>query len=223
VKGPNIRAVILLSGGADSATCLALARSRGREVFAISFDYGQKHRLELRFARKIAKAFGCAAHRIVRVDLPGREASALTSPSIAVPKRGLRRGTVPITYVPARNMIFLSHAVSWAEVVGASEIWIGANVLDYSGYPDCRPEFLRAFERMANLGTKAGAARRPGPFRIVAPLLKLRKSEIFQLGAGLGVDFRETLSCYDPSSDGQPCKQCDSCRIRSKALSSLSK
>jgi len=223
MKRRAVRAVVLLSGGADSATCLALARSRGREVHAISFDYGQRHRIELRFARRLAKQFGCAAHRIVRIDLPGRGTSALTSRAIAVPKKGARPGVIPITYVPARNTIFLAHAVSWAEVIGASEIWIGANIHDYSGYPDCRPPFLRAFERMAKLGTKAGHGKGTPPFRIVAPLLKLRKTEIFRLGASLGIDFRRTLSCYDPSRNGRPCHRCDSCRFREAALSNLAK
>ena len=214
------RAVVLLSGGADSATCLALARSKGRDVYAISFQYGQRHAIELRFARRLARRYGCAAHRVVRVDLAGREISALTSRQIAVPRRPGTRGRIPVTYVPARNTIFLAHALSWAEAVGAFEIWIGANVLDYSGYPDCRPDYLRAFEKTANLGTKAGVEGR-GRFRIVAPLLKKTKLEILRLGTSLGLDYRWTFSCYDPSTGGSACGHCDSCRIRNRALRQL--
>jgi 7-cyano-7-deazaguanine synthase len=209
------KAVVLLSGGADSATCLALARSKGREVFALSFDYGQRHRIELRFARALARRFGCREHRVARVDLPGRSMSALTAKEIPVSKSGVRKGVIPATYVPARNALFLSHALSWAEAVGAREIWIGANVVDYSGYPDCRPAFLRAFERMANLGTRAGVTGRK--FEIVSPLLKLSKREIFRLGRSLGLDFRWTFSCYDPSPRGKVCGRCDACRIRIRA------
>ncbi|HWC64527.1 MAG TPA: 7-cyano-7-deazaguanine synthase, partial [Thermoanaerobaculia bacterium] len=157
--------------------------------------------------------------RVVRVDLPGKALSALTSRKIAVPKSGLRRGRIPPTYVPARNALFLAHALSWAEAVGAREIWIGANVVDYSGYPDCRPAFLRAFERMGILGTAAGARGRR--FTIVAPLLSLSKAEILRLGASLGLDFRWTLSCYDPGRRGEPCGECDSCRIRKRAERSV--
>ena len=209
------KAVVLLSGGADSATCLALALSKGREAYALSFDYGQRHRVELRYARALAKRLGCAVHRVVRVELPGRDVSALTAKGIAVPKRGVRPGAIPVTYVPARNTLFLAYALSWAEALGASEIWIGANVVDYSGYPDCRPVFLRAFERMANLGTRAGVSGRR--FRIVAPLLALSKTEIFRLGRSLGLDFRWTFSCYDPGPRGESCGRCDACRIRKRA------
>jgi len=217
MKAGERRAVVLLSGGADSATCLALARQTGRRVFALSFDYGQRHRVELRYARALARRLGCEAHRIVRVDLPGREASALTTRRRAVPKGGVRAGRIPITYVPARNALFLAHALSWAEAVGAREIWIGANIVDYSGYPDCRPPFLRAFERMANLGTRAGVEGRK--FRIVAPLLRRSKREIFELGRSLGLDFRWTFSCYDPDARGRACGRCDACRIRRAAES----
>ncbi|HET7453652.1 MAG TPA: 7-cyano-7-deazaguanine synthase QueC [Thermoanaerobaculia bacterium] len=216
-----MKAVVLVSGGADSATCLALARARKREVYALSFDYGQRHRIELAFARRLARRLGCAAHRVVRVDLPARDRSALTSRALDVPKRGLRRRRIPVTYVPARNTLFLAHALSWAESVGAREIWIGANVVDYSGYPDCRPAFLRAFERTANLGTAAGVRGRK--FRIVAPLLRLSKVEILRLGQSLGLDYRWTLSCYDPGKRGEPCGSCDSCRIRDKAESQVRK
>lgn len=214
-----VKAVVLLSGGADSATCLALARERGRAVYALSFDYGQRHRIELRYARALARRLGCEAHRTVRVDLPGREASALTTRRLAVPKGGVRRGRIPVTYVPGRNALFLAHALSWAETVGAREIWIGANIVDYSGYPDCRPPFLRAFARMANLGTRAGVEGRR--FRVVAPLLALSKVEIFALGRSLGLDFRWTFSCYDPTVGGRSCGRCDACRIRKAAESKL--
>ena len=216
---PPVKAVVLLSGGADSATCLALARKKGREVYALSFDYGQRHRIELSYARKLARRLGCRAHRVARVDLPGSAASALTSRKIRVPKGGVRPGTIPATYVPARNALFLAHALSWAEAIGAREIWIGANVIDYSGYPDCRPAFLRAFERMANLGTRAGVTGRR--FQIVAPLLKLSKKEIFRLGKALGIDLRWTFSCYDPQPHGKSCGRCDSCRLRNRALADL--
>jgi 7-cyano-7-deazaguanine synthase len=216
-----MKAVVLLSGGADSATCLALARAKRRETYALSFDYGQRHRVELAFARKLARRFGCVEHRIAAVDLPGKARSALTSRKIAVPRGGVRRGRIPATYVPARNALFLAHALSWAEAIGAREIWIGANVVDYSGYPDCRPAFLRAFERMANLGTAAGVRGRR--FRIVAPLLKLSKTEILRLGESLGLDYRWTLSCYDPGKRGEPCGHCDSCRIRQRAEKAVRK
>jgi 7-cyano-7-deazaguanine synthase len=215
-----MKAVVLLSGGADSATCLALARSRGREVFALSFDYGQRHAVELAYAARLARRYGCSEHRVVRLDVPGGSVSALTSRKIRVPKRSGRRGAIPVTYVPARNTIFLAHALSWAEAVGAFEIWIGANVIDYSGYPDCRPAFLRSFEQMANRATKAGVEKR-GNFKIVAPLLKKTKVEILRLGNSLGLDYSWTFSCYDPSEGAVPCGQCDSCRIRNRALRSL--
>jgi 7-cyano-7-deazaguanine synthase len=215
-----MKAVVLLSGGADSATCLAFARARGREILALSFDYGQRHAVELRFARRLARRYGCAAHRVVRLDLGGKEISALTSRKIPVPKRPAPKGAIPVTYVPARNTIFLAHALSWAEAAGAFEIWIGANVIDYSGYPDCRPDFLRAFERMADRATKAGVEKR-GTFKVVAPLLKMTKLEIFEFGTALGLDYSWTFSCYDPSGDGSACGKCDSCRIRNRALRRL--
>jgi 7-cyano-7-deazaguanine synthase len=218
MKPRKVRAVVLLSGGVDSTTCLALATSKGREVYAISFDYGQRHRAELAAGKRIARKLGCRQHRVVRVEVPGAGASALTNRAIGVPKRK-SRAAIPVTYVPARNALFLAHALSWAESIGAREIWIGANVIDYSGYPDCRPAFLRAFERMANLGTKAGAEG--SRFRIVAPLLRMGKIEIIRLGLRLGVDYACTLSCYDPSPRGKPCLRCDSCRIRDKAFKSL--
>ena len=220
VKRAAKKAVVLLSGGADSATCLALATSRGREVFALSFDYGQRHAIELAYARRLARRFGCRRHRVVSLDIAGRDVSALTSRKIRIPKGRSRPGVIPVTYVPARNTIFLSHALSWAEAVGAFEIWIGANVIDYSGYPDCRPEFLRAFERMADRATRVGVEKR-GKFKINAPLLKLTKREIFRLGHSLGLDDSWTFSCYDPLPGGSSCGTCDSCRIRNRALRDL--
>jgi len=211
------RAVLLLSGGLDSSTCLLIAREQGFEVHALSFDYGQRHRVELDAARAIAKRHGASFHRIVRVDLPGAAASALTEPALAVPKNSLGREAIPITYVPARNTLFLAHAIAWAEPLDASDIYIGANALDYSGYPDCRPEFLEAFERMANLGTRAGAEGRLA-FRIRAPLLRMTKAEIVAEGARLGLEFGMTSSCYDPGPDGRPCGACDSCLLRIKGF-----
>jgi 7-cyano-7-deazaguanine synthase len=211
------RAVILLSGGLDSSTCLLIARSEGFETYALSFDYGQRHRVEIDAARAVAGRYGAREHRVVRVDLPGAAASALTNPSLAVPKNGRGREPIPVTYVPARNALFLAHAISWAETLGAADVFIGANALDYSGYPDCRPEFLEAFERMANLGTRAGSEGRLA-FRIRAPLLRLSKAEIVALGARLGLDFGLTTSCYDPGPDGSPCGACDSCLLRIKGF-----
>lgn len=214
------KAVLLLSGGIDSATCLAIAHAMNREIFALSFDYGQRHRVEIRRARALARRYGCADFRVVKVDLPGRGISALTSRRLEIPKRGLRKKAIPVTYVPARNSIFLAHALSWAEAVTASEIWIGANVIDYSGYPDCRPAFLRAFERMANLGTRSGVTGRQ-KFKVLAPLLKMTKTEILLTGLWLGVDYSRTISCYDPSRAGMPCGKCDSCRIRQEAFGNI--
>ncbi|HEY2797231.1 MAG TPA: 7-cyano-7-deazaguanine synthase QueC [Thermoanaerobaculia bacterium] len=211
------RAVVLLSGGVDSSTCLLLAREAGFDVHALSFDYGQRHRVELDAARAVAERYGVRAHRIVAVDLPGAASSALTDASLAVPKNSLGRDAIPITYVPARNALFLAHAISWAESIDAADVYIGANALDYSGYPDCRPEFLEAFERMANLGTRAGVEGRLA-FRIRAPLLHMTKAQIVAEGSRLGLDFRLTSSCYDPAPDGRPCGACDSCLLRIKGF-----
>ncbi len=211
-----ISAIVLLSGGLDSATCLLLARQEGLDVRALSFDYGQRHAIELEGARAIAARYGVGEHRVVRLDFPGAGASALTDPSLAVPRHGLGRDAIPITYVPARNTLFLAHALAWAEVTGARDIFIGANALDYSGYPDCRPEFLEAFERMANLGTKAGVGGRG--FRIRAPLLRMTKAEIVRRAAELGLDFALTTSCYEPGPGGQPCGACDACLLREKGF-----
>lgn len=210
-------AVVLLSGGLDSATCLLLARQKGFEVHALSFDYGQRHSIELDRARAIAARHGAARHRIVRLDLPERGASALTDSSLEIPRRSLGREAIPLTYVPARNTLFLAHALAYAEAIGAGDLFIGANALDYSGYPDCRPEFLEAFERMANLGTKAGVTGAIR-FRVHAPLLRLSKAEIVRKAASLGLDFAMTSSCYDPSPAGQPCGACDSCLLREKGF-----
>ncbi len=214
-----MRAVCLLSGGLDSATCLALARRDGFECYALSFDYGQRHRIELDAAARVAASLGAARHLVARIDLRMFGNSALTS-AIDVPKSRsiaeMGQG-IPVTYVPARNTIFLSFALAWAEVLETSDIFIGVNALDYSGYPDCRPEFIEAFERMANLATKAGVEGRTR-VRIRTPLIRLAKAEIVKLGRQLGVNFRLTHSCYDPLPTGQPCGQCDSCLLRRKGF-----
>lgn len=211
-----MRAIVLLSGGLDSATCLLIAKALGREVFALSFDYGQRHAVELERARALARRYG-AAHRVVKLDLPDPTGSALTDPVLAVPRHSLGTHAIPVTYVPARNTLFLAHALAWAETLGAREIYIGANSLDYSGYPDCRPEFLAAFERSANLGTRAGVEG-AAPFRICAPLLRLTKADIVRKAGELKLDFALTSSCYDPSPDGRPCGSCDSCLLREKGF-----
>jgi len=211
-----MNAIVLLSGGLDSATCLLIAREEGFEVFALSFDYGQRHRVELERARALAARYGASDHRILRLDLPARGSSALTNPETAVPRDSLGREPIPITYVPARNTLFLAHAIAWAEVIGAADVFIGANALDYSGYPDCRPEFLEAFERTANLGTKAGVEGRR--FRIRAPLLSMTKAEIIGRASALGLDFDLTISCYEPSESGCPCGHCDSCLLRNRGF-----
>jgi 7-cyano-7-deazaguanine synthase len=210
-------AVVLLSGGLDSATCLLVARSEGFAVHALSFDYGQRHRIELERARALAERYGAVAHRVFRLDLPDRGGSALTDPSAEIPKDALGREPIPSTYVPARNTLFLAHALAWAEPLGARDIFLGANALDYSGYPDCRPEFLEAFETMANLATKAGVEGKTA-FRIRAPLLRLTKREIVLLAQTLGLDFSLTSSCYDPEPGGRPCGRCDSCLLRARGF-----
>ena len=208
-----------MSGGLDSATCLAWARRAGFECYALSFDYGQRHRIELDCARRIASASGAADHRIAKIDLRVFGHSALTD-DIAVPKgRGDAEISreIPITYVPARNTIFLSFALAWAEVLEANDIYIGVNALDYSGYPDCRPEFIHAFERMANLATKTGVEGHTS-ITIQTPLINLSKADIVRLGVELNVPFELTHSCYDPDSAGRPCGECDSCRLRAKGF-----
>jgi 7-cyano-7-deazaguanine synthase len=215
VADKNQRAVVLLSGGLDSSTTLAIAREQGFEVHALSIDYGQRHRRELECARRVAKALGAAGHTIVAVDLRAVGGSALTD-AIDVPKdrsdEAIGHG-IPITYVPARNTVLLGLALGHAEVVGAFDIFFGANILDYSGYPDCRPEFLEAFERLANLATQAAVEGR-GTFRIQAPLLQRTKAQIISEGLRLGVDYGLTLSCYDPDATGRACGHCDSCHLR---------
>jgi len=208
-------AVCLLSGGLDSATCLAYARREGFECFALSFDYRQRHSVELQAAAKVATSLGAEKHLVVPIDLRLFGGSALTS-DIDVPKAGVSEG-IPVTYVPARNTIFLALALAWAEVLGSADIFIGVNAIDYSGYPDCRPEFIAAFERMANLATKAGVEGRTR-IQIHTPLIQLSKSEIIKLGRDLGVDFGLTHSCYDPDECGRPCGWCDSCRLRRKGF-----
>jgi 7-cyano-7-deazaguanine synthase len=213
------RAVVLLSGGLDSATALAMARSQGYELYALSFSYGQRHIWELEAAARVAASSGVTKHRVANIDLRIFGGSALTD-EIDVPKGrsadDMSHG-IPITYVPARNTIFLSFALAWAEVLGSSDIFIGVNALDYSGYPDCRPEFIEAFEKMANLATKAGVEGRQ-KLKIHTPLIALSKAEIIRKGIELGVDFALTSSCYDPSASGEPCGQCDSCVLRRKGF-----
>ncbi|MDQ6891061.1 MAG: 7-cyano-7-deazaguanine synthase QueC [Acidobacteriota bacterium] len=208
--------ILLLSGGLDSATCLLIARREGLVVHALSFDYGQRHAIELDCAKELARRYGAASHRVARLDLAVPSASALTDPSRQVPRNALGEAAIPSTYVPARNTLFLAHALAWGEAVGARDLFLGANALDYSGYPDCRPEFLEAFERMANLGTKAGVEGLP--FRIRAPLIALSKGEIVRLASDLGLDFSLTSSCYDPRADGSSCGACDSCLLREKGF-----
>lgn len=213
------KAVCLLSGGLDSATCLALARRDGFACYALSFDYGQRHRVELAAAAKVAESLGAAEHRVVRIDLRSFGHSALTA-DIDVPKGRTESEMgrdIPVTYVPARNTVFLSFALAWAEVLESSDIFIGVNALDYSGYPDCRPEFIEAFERMANLATAAAIEGRTH-VKIHAPLIQLTKAGIVRLGQSLGLDFSLTHSCYDPDEAGRACGQCDSCLLRRKGF-----
>lgn len=213
------KAVLLLSGGLDSTTILALAQRDGFDVHAMSFRYGQRHEVELEAARRVARHYGVRHHVVVPIDLRVFGGSALTA-EIAVPKdRDLREDDheVPITYVPARNTIFLSFALAWAEVLGAQDIFIGVNALDYSGYPDCRPEYIAAYEAMANLATRGGADG-TAPVRINAPLLHLTKAEIVTLGVELGVDYSVTTSCYDPGEGGAACGHCDACQLRLKGF-----
>jgi len=213
------KAVVLLSGGLDSATVLAIARSEGYQPYALSFSYGQRHVIELEAARRVAAAIGVAAHRIAEIDLRIFGGSALTA-EIEVPKgrdaEAMSHG-IPITYVPARNTIFLSFALAWAEVLGSSDIFIGVNALDYSGYPDCRPEFIAAYEKMADLATRAGVEGQQA-LRIHTPLIAMSKAQIIRRGIELGVDYSLTSSCYDPAARGEPCGQCDSCLLRQKGF-----
>jgi len=209
------RAVILLSGGLDSATTLAIAKSEGFDCYALSFRYGQRHAAELDAARRVARHLGATEHVVLDIDLRQFGGSALTS-DIPVPKDRALDDTIPITYVPARNTILLSFALAWAEVLGAEDIFIGVNALDYSGYPDCRPEYIAAFQQMAGLATKAGVEG--SRLRIHTPLIQLTKAQIIRKGLALGVDFDMTLSCYDPSPAGEPCGRCDACQLRAKGF-----
>jgi 7-cyano-7-deazaguanine synthase len=207
--GPK-RAIVLLSGGLDSATVLAIARSKNYECYALSVDYGQRHRAELRAAQRVAVALGAHEHRTMRVDLADIGGSALTDAKMPVAE-ALEPG-IPATYVPARNTLFLSLALGWAEVIGAADIFVGVNAVDYSGYPDCRPVFIEAFERLAQVATKAGLEGRR--FEIHAPLIEMSKADIIRAGMVLGVDFAATVSCYQAQADGRACAKCDSCRLR---------
>jgi 7-cyano-7-deazaguanine synthase len=204
-------AVVLVSGGLDSATTLAIAIRSGFEVHALSFDYGQRHKIELEAAKRVATSLGAPEHRIAVIDLRVFGGSALTGDQ-PVPKNSDAKDDIPITYVPARNTIFLSYALAWCEVLGAVDIFIGANAIDYSGYPDCRPEFISAFEQLAGVATKAGVEG--ARFQIHAPLISLSKAQIIRKGTELGVDFSLTHSCYDPAANGSACGECDSCRLR---------
>ena len=208
------KAVILLSGGIDSATVLAIAKSQGYCCHALSIDYNQRHHIELEFAKKLALSLNADEHRIIKMDIGSWGGSALTDQRLSIPHKPSNH--IPNTYVPARNTIFLSTALGWAEAIGAQDIFIGANVIDYSNYPDCRPEYLRAFEQVANLATRAGVSGLT--FNIHAPLIELSKSQIIMLGHSLGVNVDDTFCCYDPTADGQHCGQCDSCRFRDSAL-----
>ena len=209
------KAVILYSGGLDSTTCLAMAKKQGFEPYALSFAYGQRHSVELALAKQNARTVGAVDHLVVEFDYRKVGGSALTS-DIAVPKSGVE-SAIPVTYVPARNTIFLSFALGWAESLGAFDIFIGVNALDYSGYPDCRPEYIAAFETMANLATKV-AIEGKGRFTIHTPLIHLTKADIIRQGLALGVDYGRTHSCYDPTLDGIACGLCDSCRLRLKGF-----
>lgn len=212
------KAVILYSGGLDSTTCMAIARDAGFEPYALSFSYGQRHSVELEKAREYAPLVGAKEHLVVNIDLRQMGGSALTS-DIEVPKDGADKSQIPITYVPARNTIFLSFALGWAEVLGAQDIYIGVNAVDYSGYPDCRPEFIAAFQAMADLATRAGVEG--NPYRIHAPLIDLTKAQIIEAGLKLGVDYRYTHSCYDPAADGRACGHCDSCLLRLRGFADV--
>ena len=211
------RAVVLLSGGVDSTTTLAIAKADGFECYALSFHYGQRHGVELEAAKRVARAFG-VDHKILNIDLRAFGGSALTD-IIPVPKDRTPDTTIPVTYVPARNTIFLSFALAWAEVLGARDIYIGVNALDYSGYPDCRPEYIAAFQRMADLATKAGVEG--SHVRVHTPLIELSKADIIRKGLELGVDYELTFSCYDPTPDGEPCGHCDSCQIRDAGFAAV--
>jgi 7-cyano-7-deazaguanine synthase len=211
------KAVVLLSGGLDSSTTLAVAKSQGFELYALTANYGQRHQIEIQFAQKIAERFDVKKHSIINIDLRQFGGSALTD-DIAVPvNRSIEEmEEIPVTYVPARNTILLSFSLAWAEVLGSTDIFTGVNAVDYSGYPDCRPEYIQAFEKMANLATKAGVEGKK--LTIQTPLIELKKSDIIKLGTGLGVDYSLTLTCYEPSLIGEACGQCDSCILRANGF-----
>ncbi|AQZ95067.1 7-cyano-7-deazaguanine synthase QueC [Halopseudomonas phragmitis] len=210
------KAVVLLSGGLDSATVLAMAQNKGYECYTMSFDYGQRHRAELQAAERLARAAGVAEHKVIGLDLNGMGGSALTDANIAVPETP-QQG-IPVTYVPARNTVFLALALGWAEVLQASDIFIGVNAVDYSGYPDCRPAFIQGFEQLANLATRAGVEGQG--FRIRAPLQDMSKADIVREGTRLGVDYSLTISCYQADEQGRACGRCDSCRLRAAGFTS---
>ncbi len=211
----NKKAVILVSGGLDSSTVLALAKSQGFECYTLSFDYGQRHRAELKAAQQVSEHFDVLAHRVANVDLRAFGGSALTDDSIDVPEQAPQSG-IPVTYVPARNTVFLSYALAWAEVLDAHHIMIGVNAVDYSGYPDCRPEFIEAYERMANLATKVGVEE--NAIKIDAPLITMTKAEIIQAGMANGVDYGLTVSCYQADDEGKACGKCESCHLRKQGF-----
>ncbi len=215
------KAVVLLSGGLDSATVLAIAAAQGFECYALSFRYGQRHAVELACADQVARSQGAAEHRTVEIDLAAFGGSALTDHAIDVPHNGSAGDEIPVTYVPARNTIFLSYALARAEVLGSTDLFIGVNALDYSGYPDCRPEFIEAYEKMANLATKAGVTG--NHLTLHTPLIDCTKAQIIQKGIELGVDYGLTSSCYDPAPDGAACGTCDSCRLRLKGFREIGK
>jgi 7-cyano-7-deazaguanine synthase len=208
------KAVVLLSGGLDSATVLAIARDKGYQCYALSLDYGQRHHAELAAAQQVAVALGAVEHKTIPLDLTQIGGSALTDASIEVPRQPVKG--IPVTYVPARNTIFLSIALGWAEVLGAWDLFIGVNAVDYSGYPDCRPEYIQAFQRLCQLATQAGVEG--GSFKVNAPLIEMSKAEIIRTGIRLGVDYGQTLSCYAADEVGRACGTCDSCRLRSRGF-----
>ena len=213
---PSPRAIVLLSGGLDSATTLAIARAAGFDCYCLSLEYGQRHQAELAAASRVAQALGACEHRVLHLALSDFGGSALTDRRIAVPESGVEAG-IPVTYVPARNTIMLSLALAWAEVLGSRDIYVGVNAVDYSGYPDCRPEYIAAFQTMANLATKAGVEG--NTLHIHAPLIDLTKAEIIRRGHALGVDYCLTVSCYQADAEGRACGRCDSCRLRSEGFS----
>lgn len=210
------KAVVLVSGGLDSATCLAIAKSEGYQCYTLSFDYGQRSSSELTAAGQLTRYFGAAMHQIIHLGIGRLGGSALTDHSVDVPIDGVVLNQIPVTYVPARNTVFLSYALAWAEVLQADAIFIGVNALDYSGYPDCRPEYIEAFEKMANLATKASIEGHPISIR--TPLIRMTKAQIISMGIGLGVDYSRTVSCYQADEEGRACGRCDSCRLRKKGF-----